>query len=65
MKNYTNIKIPKKYEKSISSVHYEGKEDGYWVYLRDGFISSETECSTIHEWTTKDLLNALKTIEGV
>ena len=34
--------------------------DGYWIYLKDGWISSRTECSTVHEWTIEDAINDLK-----
>ena len=62
MKNSTNIKIPKKYENMIEEVFYEGKENGYWIYLKDGYIHEEMECGTIHEYTQKDLLNTLRGI---
>lgn len=62
MINNTNIKIPKKYNEMIEEIYYEGKEDGYWCVLKEGFISTDSECGTIHEWTVKDLLASLKSI---
>ena len=38
----------------VESVDYEG-EDGWWVYLKNGFICEDSETHAVHEWTLKDL----------
>lgn len=62
MKNSTNIKIPKKYEKYILEVWYEGTEDGYWANLLECCICNDTDCHYVHEWTQKDFLKSLQSI---
>lgn len=39
MKTNCNIKIPKKYQVMINEVDFESREDGYWIYLKDGYLS--------------------------
>lgn len=58
MENNTNVKIPKKYHKMIKFVDKDC--DGYWVSLQDDYINETTCTWTIHEYTVKDLLQALK-----
>lgn len=56
-------KLIDKYKDIIESVHRE-YNDGvdYWIYLKDGFICSDTECGTIHEYNIKDCASALKNV---
>lgn len=61
MKNQTSIKIPKKYQVAIDEIIKDADGD-YWVYLNDGYKSSDTMTYTIHEYTQKDVLKALQTI---
>ena len=60
MKNQTSIKVPKKYHVAIDEIIKD--VEGYWVYLNDGYKSSDTMTYTIHEYTQKDVLKALQTI---
>ena len=62
MKNSTKIKIPKKYEKFIEEVWYEGRDDGYWVELLECCVCDDNECHYIHEYTQKDILKSLQSI---
>ena len=41
---------------AVASLDYEGKVDGWWCYLKAGFIDAESGCTAIHEWTLKDVL---------
>ena len=61
MKNSTTIKIPKKYQHMIDEVLKD--QDGYWVYLKDGYYSPTLDCGTIHEDTIKDVLKEIRKIE--
>ena len=36
--------------------------DGYWVYLKAGYINREMETHCCHEWNMKDLLRSMKDI---
>lgn len=63
MKNSTTIKIPKKYEKYIVEVWYEGTDDGYWAELIDCCMCEDTDCRYVHEWTQKDFLRSLQSIK--
>jgi len=38
-------------------------QDGYWVYLKDGYYSPTLDCGTIHEDTIKDVLKEIRKIE--
>lgn len=60
MKNQTSIKVPKKYQGAIDEIIKD--VEGYWVYLNDGYKSSDTMTYTIHEYTQKDVLKSLQTI---
>ena len=44
---------------AVRELDYEGKEDGYWCYLKDGYVDTESGCTVIHEWTLKDVWNKL------
>ena len=63
MTNKTNMRIPKKYEKFISEVWYEGQDDGYWADLLECCICDDTESHYVHEWTQKDFLKSLQSIK--
>ena len=63
MENKTNLKVPKKYQIAIEEVQKDCT--GYWIWLKEDYISSETGCHTIHEYTQKDALKALQTIVKV
>ncbi len=63
LRNSTSLKIGKKYESAISEVFKDS--DGYWIYLNYGYISTETQCGTIHEYTLADLRKQLKTIRKI
>ena len=61
MKNSTNIRIPKKYEKMIREIYHD--EDDYWVELENGFIHGVDENSVIHEETSRGVLEEIKNIK--
>lgn len=64
MKNSTNIKIPKKYQKYIREVWSEKDTgDGYWADLLECCICWDTECHYVHEWSVKDFLKSLQSID--
>ena len=66
MKNETNIRIPKKYEKYIIEVWSEqGTGDGYWANLIECCMCWDTECHYVHEWTVKDFLKSLQSIDVI
>ena len=62
MNNKTKIKIPKKYEKYIIEVWYEGEDDGYWANLYECCLCEDTDSHLVHEWTQKDFLRSLRSI---
>ena len=55
------MKFPKKYESRVSSA--ESDMDGYWIHLKPGWYSPDMECHTIHEYTVKAALAALRRTE--
>jgi hypothetical protein len=63
MKNNTNVKVPKKLQHMLDEVDYEGREDGYWAYSKDGFRFGGMGCHTAHEDTQKELLSMIRTLE--
>ena len=63
LRNSTSLKIGKKYESAISEVFKDS--DGYWIYLNYGYISTETQWGTKHEYTLADLRKQLKTIRKI
>ena len=63
LRNSTSLKIGKKYESAISEVFKDS--DGYWIYLNYGYISTETQCGTIHEYTLAGLVKQLRTIRKI
>lgn len=66
MKNTTNIRIPKKYEKYITEVWSEQDTgDGYWAGLIECCMCWDTECHFVHEWTVKDFLKSLQNIDVI
>lgn len=38
-------------------------DDGYWVYLKSGFICAASECHAVHEWTMRALWASFKTVK--
>jgi hypothetical protein len=36
---------------------------GYWIYLKDEFWCTRSECSTIHEDRVKDCLEFMRSVE--
>lgn len=59
MQNFTSYNVPTKYQPYIDLVMKDS--DGIWLYLKDGYISSTTDCGTIHEDTWKEVLHMLRT----
>ena len=39
------------------------QDNGYWIYLKDGYWSPDMEAITIHEMTVKDLLDVFSRVE--
>lgn len=65
MKTNCEIKIPNKYQHMIKEIDYEGREDGYWAYLNDGYVSEGGfGSSTLHEFTKANLLKAIRKCEA-
>lgn len=63
LKTNCNLKIPNKYLHMIEEVDYEGKESGYWVYLKEGYQAEKGYGSrTIHEYTQVETLKAIRDI---
>ena len=48
-----------KHRDKIASVWEEG-EDGYWINLREGWVNSEADTSTVHEWKVADAIQVFK-----
>lgn len=46
----------------IDEVDYD--EDGYWIYLRDGYLST-SDTHTVHEDTWADLIRSFKSIRAI
>lgn len=53
--------IPKKYRVAIEDTEVCSL-DGYWVYLKEGYICTNTESRTCHGQTIKELLQDIRTI---
>lgn len=43
-------------------VNPDGGNDGYWIYLTDGFIDPNAEMHFVHEYTIFDVLNAMHNV---
>lgn len=58
-------KACEKYADRIKEVDYEGEEDGYWIYFRDGYVDTvwNPGCHQLHEWKQTDLLCQLSAIK--
>lgn len=52
--------LPKKYHHCVADFYKD--IDGYWLELKDDFISTTTKTHTIHELTLSDLKKEFKTI---
>ena len=61
--NYIEKYVPKKYRDAI--VDIDKDMDGWWAYLTDDYISTTTECHTIHELTLAEFKKEFKTIVKV
>lgn len=62
MENYPKLiaNLPQKYLDAISDVSDERNcGDGYWIYLKPGFISN-LECGIVHEHSIKKCVAELK-----
>ena len=58
--------IPKKYHAAIEEIQFEGREDGYWLYLNEGYKSENGYgCNTIHEYNRRDLMEQIRQITKV
>lgn len=55
-----NKYIPKKHQEKVEDFYSD--IDGCWLILKEGYVSTITECSTIHENNIKDIKKQLKTI---
>lgn len=54
-------RIAKKYEHMVEEVEDDRiNNNGWWIYLKDGYITTTTDCHTIHEDTWKQAYDALK-----
>jgi len=58
MTNTTSIKIPKKYQDRVECVEHD--QDGYWLYLYDGWNWGDRGLHTIHEDTQSEVLRCLR-----
>lgn len=38
-------------------------DNGYWLYLKDGYWSPEMESTSLHEMTIKDLCDVFSRVE--
>ncbi len=70
----TLLKLKRRYPNIISHITDETKQggsnecfprqgDGYWIYLKPGYICESLECHFVHEWTVKDCLEAFKSVK--
>ena len=50
---------------AVLELVYEGEDDGYWCYLKDGFVHTESDCSAIHAWTLAEVMTELQGVEEV
>ena len=55
--NYIEKYVPKKYRDAI--VDIDKDMDGWWAYLTDDYISTTTECHTIHELTLAEFKKSM------
>ena len=60
MKNYTGMKIAKKYEDKIEEIHKD--MDGVWAYAAPGFYFESSDTHTERQDNQKDLYKAIQTI---
>ena len=63
MINKTKMRIPKKYHVAIDEIMHDST--GYWIWLNEDYISTETGTHTIHEYRQKDVLLQLTTIKKI
>ena len=52
----------RKHASKIVEIGNEG-EDGYWIYLRDGWWNAEASAAVIHEYTVRQCIDSLRFIE--
>jgi hypothetical protein len=50
-----------KHPDKIGSVSDEGREDGYWLFLKPGWRWDE--CHSVHEWNMRDLRAAFRDVQ--
>lgn len=60
MTNLIKKYVPKKHQDKISDFYKD--MDGVWLELKEGYVSLDTECGTIHEDTINDVRKKMKTI---
>lgn len=57
----SNTYIPKKYQNRIDSIEHD--EDGWWIYLKNGFYWDDYGLHIIHEYTKAEAIKMLKLTE--
>ena len=65
MPNTMNTKllryVPKKFHIAISDIFKDS--DGYWIFLKDGWLDSVNQCHVIHTDTIAELKEEIRLIE--
>lgn len=59
MKTLTNIRNHSAVESAVKDL------DGYWIFLKDGYINPHLECGIIHERSLKECISQLNQIEHI
>jgi hypothetical protein len=49
-----------KHPDKITSVSDEGRDDGYWLFLKKGWCCGEVH--SVHEWNMRDLRAAFRSV---
>lgn len=62
MVNTSDVKVPKKYQHMLKEVYKD--QDGYWGHCEEGYISSDTECGIIHEYSKSEFRSALRFLQS-
>ncbi len=59
----TLLKLKAKYPEIIADLIDEtGEDNGYWIYLKSGYVCPEMECGIIHERTIRECAKLFKTV---
>ena len=59
----TLLRLMQQYSDKIEEVSDEGREDGYWLYLRPGWKRGPCdEVHSVHEWNMRDLIRSMRWI---